>query len=87
MNIVEDEWFPNQTVCYINLALADFRLDSQHAQEMFVQAVTKGVDNVYTYQTGKVEWEAIPQLVKERKLVILSGAPGVGKSTLARKVC
>ena len=87
MHIVEDEWFPNQTMCYINLALADFRLDSQHAQEMFVQAITKGVDNVYTYQTGKVECEAIPQLVKERKLVILSGAPGVGKSTLARKVC
>ena len=87
MNIVEDEWFPNQTMCYVNLALADFILDSQLAQEMFVLAVTEGVDNVYTYQTGKVECESIPQLVKERKLVILSGAPGVGKSTLARKVC
>ena len=87
MNIVEDEWFPNQTMCYVNLALTDFRLGSQRAHEMFVQAVTKGVDNVYTNQTGKVECEAIPQLVKERKLVILSGAPGVGKSTLARKIC
>ena len=87
MHIVEDEWFPNQTMCYVNLALADFRLGSQRAHEMFVQAVTEGVDNVYTYQTGKVECEAIPQLVKEHKLVILNGAPGVGKSTLARKVC
>ena len=87
MHIVEDEWFPNQTICYVNLALADFRLGSQRAHEMFVQAVTEGVDNVYTLQTGKVECEVIPQLVKEHKLVILSGAPGVGKSTLARKVC
>ena len=42
---------------------------------------------MYMYQTGKVECEAIPQLVKKHKLVIISGAPGVGKSTLARKVC
>ena len=87
MNIVEDEWFPNQTMCYVNLALADFKLGSQHAQKMFVKAVKEGVDNVYTSQTGKVECEAIPRLVKEHKLVIISGAPGVGKSTLARKVC
>ena len=87
MNIVEDEWFPNQKMCYVSLALADFKLGSQHAQEMFVEAVKEGVDNVYTYQTGKVECEAIPLLVKEHKLVIISGAPGVGKSTLARKVC
>ena len=87
MHIVEDEWFPNQKMCYVNLALADFKLGSQHAQKMFVEAVKEGVDNVYTYQTGKVECEAIPQLVKEHKLVIISGAPGVGKSTLARKVC
>ena len=87
MHIVEDEWFPNQTMCYVNLALADFRLGSQRAQEMFVKAFKEGVDNVYTHQIGKVECEAIPELVKEHKLVIISGAPGVGKSTLARKVC
>ena len=87
MNIVEDEWFPNQTICYVNLALADFKLDSRHAQEMFVNAVKEGVDNVYTRRIGKVECKAISQLLKKHKLVIISGAPGVGKSTLARKVC
>ena len=39
MNIVEDEWFPNQKMCYVNLALANFKLGSQLAQEMFVEAV------------------------------------------------
>ena len=88
MKIVEDEWLPaDQRMQYVNLALAPFNLGHRHAQEMFVKAVTKGVDNVYSYQTDRIECEAIPQLVKEHKLVIISGAPGVGKSTLARKVC
>ena len=87
MPTVQDEWFPNQSMSYVNLALAPFRLRSQQAQERFVKAVKEGVDNVYTYRTSKVECEAIPRLVKESKFVVLSGAPGVGKTTLARKVC
>ena len=88
MKVVEDEWLPaDQSLPFVNLALARFHLNAQRAQEMFVEAVREGVDNVYAYQTGKVECEAIPGLVKEHKLVIISGAPGVGKSTLARKMC
>ena len=88
LKIVEDEWLPaDQRMQYVNLALAPFNLGHWHSQEIFVKAVTEGVDNVYSYRTSGIKCEAIPQLVKKRKVVIISGAPGVGKSTLARKVC
>ena len=88
MKVVTDEWLPaDQSLPFVNLALVRFHLSAQHAQEMFVEAVREGVDNVYTYQTGKVEFKEIPGLVKMHKLVIISGAPGVGKSTLARRIC
>ena len=88
MKVVEDEWLPaDQSLRYVNLALAPFKLDRLDAQKIFVEAVTEGVDNVYTDKTGKMECEEIPKLVKEHKLVVISGAPGVGKSTIARKVC
>ena len=88
MKIVEDERLPaDQSIQYVNLALADFKLDYRHAHTKFVEAVREGVDNVYTYKSGKIECEEIPKLVKERKLAVISGSPGVGKSTLARKVC
>ena len=88
MKIVEDERLPaDRSIQYVNLALADFKLGFQHAHKMFVDAVREGVDNVYTSQTCEIKCEAIPKLAKEHKLVVISGAPGVGKSTLARKVC
>ena len=88
MKIVQDERLPaDRSIQYLNLVMVDFKLQYCHAQEKFVEAVREGVDNVYTSQTRKIECEAIPKLVNERKLVVISGAPGVGKSTLARKVC
>ena len=88
MKVVEDEWLPaDQSLQYVNLALAPFKLGHHHAHEMFVEAVKEGVDNVYTDKSGKIKCEEIPNLVKEHKLVVVSGAPGVGKSTIARKVC
>ena len=88
MKVVEDKWLPaDESLQYVNLALAPFKLAHRRAHEMFVYAVKEGVDNVYTDRSGKIECEEIPKLVKEHKTVVVSGAPGVGRSTIARKVC
>ena len=88
MKVVEDKWLPaDQSLQYVNLALAPFKLAHRRAHEMFVNAVKEGVDNVYTDRSVKIECEQIPKLAKEHKTVVVSGAPGVGKSTIARKVC
>ena len=88
MKVVEDEWLPaDQSLRYVNLVLAPFKLDYRRTQVIFVKAVKEGVDNVYTDKSGKIECEEIPKLVKKHNFVVISGAPGVGKSTIARKVC
>ena len=88
MKVVKDEWLPaDQSLQFVNLALAPFKLDYHNAHEMFVEAAKEGVDNVYTDRSGKIQCEEIPKLVKEHKTVVVSGAPGVGKSTIASTVC
>ena len=38
-------------------------------------------------KNAKINYKDIPAVVKKLKLVLISGAPGVGKSTLAKKLC
>ena len=87
---MDDRWRKSQSMEYVKLALSRFKLDFEDEQKKFVEAISdpEGVDKVYTVvKTAKINYKDIPTMVKEKKLVIVSGAPGVGKSTLAKKLC
>ena len=90
MKVVDDRWRKSQSMEYVKLALSRFKLDFEDEQKKFVEAISdpEGVDKVYTVvKNAKIDYKDIPAMVKDKKLVIISGAPGVGKSTLAKKLC
>ena len=90
MKVVDDRWRKSQSMAYVKLALSRFKLDFEDEQKKFVEAISdpEGVDKVYTVvKNDKIDYKDIPTMVKQRRLVVISGAPGVGKSTLAKKLC
>ena len=89
IEIVQDNFCRDRTIEFVKLAMAPFKLGFENQQKRFVEAVCdpEGVDKVLTVVKGKVEYKDLPAMIKRYKLLVLSGAPGVGKSTLARKLC
>ena len=72
---------------FINLALSRFVPKSEDDHLKFVRSMTQGVDSAFTELQGKVEYGSIMSLVKKHRLVVISGAPGTGKTTLTKKLC
>ena len=90
MKVVDDKWRKSQSMEFVKLAMSRFKLDFKDVQKKFVEAISdpEGVEKVYTVvNNAKIKYEDIPGMVKKSKLVVISGAPGVGKSTLAKKLC
>ena len=90
MKVVDDKWRKSQSMKFVKLAMSRFKLDFEDEQKKFVEAISEpeGVEKVYTVvNNAKIKYEDIPGMVKRSKLVVISGAPGVGKSTLAKKLC
>ena len=72
---------------FISLALSRFVPKFEDDQLKFVRSMNEGVDRAFTELQGKVEYGSIMSWVKEHRLVVISGAPGTGKTTLAKKLC
>ena len=89
IQIVQDNFCRDHTMGFVKLAMAPFKLGFENQNKRFFEAVCdpEGVDKVLTLVKDKVRYDDLPAMVKQFKLLVLSGAPGVGKSTLARKLC
>ena len=72
---------------FINLALSRFVPKSEDDHLKFVRAMTEGVDSAFTELQHEVKYGSIMSLVKEHRLVVISGAPGTGKTTLTKRLC
>ena len=77
MQIVQDNFCKDSTMAFVKLAMAPFKLDFENQHKRFVEAVCdpEGVDKVLTLVKSKVKYEDLPAMVKEFKLLVLSGAP------------
>ena len=72
---------------FISLALSRFVPKCEDDHRKFVRSMREGVDSAFTELQGKVEYGSIMSLVKKHRLVVITGAPGTGKTTLAKKLC
>ena len=72
---------------FINLALSRFVPKSLDDHLKFVRSMKEGVDSAFTELQSKVEYGPIMSLVKKHRLVVISGAPGTGKTTLTKRLC
>lgn len=82
----KEEWPPTFNVEYINLVLVQQRslpAPKREAKEM-ITFTTKG--HIHQVRGSRLSLEDIVSYEANRKVVIITGAPGVGKTTLAHKL-
>ena len=94
MSIMPNDWPPSlsKTETYINLALIRAENAFDSSQTMEYDYINGKVDNIIArkkqIELNEVFLPCIDPDTKESRLVILvDGAPGVGKSTITRKLC
>ena len=94
MSIMPDDWPPSssKTETYINLALIKAENDNDSLQTMEYDYVHGKVDNIIA-RKKQIELDEVflpcidPETNENRLTILVDGAPGVGKSTITRKLC
>ena len=88
------KWPPTPSTVYINLACINRKTvsgKSNHYMEITKAMVRDGNVDVINRTKGPIEFSEIAKSISipfdERNLILVEGAPGVGKSTFAREFC
>ena len=96
--IPDNKWPPTPSTKYINLACIDRQEVKRHEADDFTRSTIHGnIDDIYHRKTN-ITIEHVACKVRERiredvvqesfpKVVLVGGAPGVGKSTFAWELC
>ena len=85
----EATWPPSPSKVYINLAIIDREETStKQLYQLMLATLYKGVDTILETK-APVKMEALmdTQPGKKQRCVLVEGAPGVGKTTLAWEIC
>ena len=85
----EATWPPSPSKVYINLAIIDREeMSKKQLDQLMLATLYKGVDTILETKT-QVKMEALMDTQPGTKLrcVLVEGAPGVGKTTLAWEIC
>ena len=95
-----NKWPPSPSVHYINLALIDKQTVARHEADEFTRYTLKGniddichkktpitMENIACMQEVPFAYDQSQVEISYPKLVLVTGAPGVGKSTFAWELC
>ena len=80
--IPQDSWLPDVSVTFINLALIKSSKDRKHVCDYSVRG---DADDIIA-KKEKIEYKEAFGEYKSRKLILLEGRPGSGKTTLVHKI-
>ena len=83
------KWPPCYSMKYINLACIDKYAISKSFEEFTRASIHGNIDDIIDYEKHPMDFQQIAKLGDGSwpKLILVEGAPGVGKSTFAWKLC
>ena len=83
-----DEWPPTLNVEYINLQLiTQDEIPISEQQMKRVELSKQGHIDSIVKQNKTLTLESITDYASSRKVILIEGAPGIGKTTLSQKLC